>query len=150
MQDRYPQEPGIHKVLLVMYASDSTACTTNPNGDSVWPVYLTFGNLPMRFRYRAQNRCFPPVGFLPHLDGTADLKVLEPNFFLITFIQDTDQFRYMKRKTFHECYEVMNRSLMEKSKYGFRSGSFIIHPVLWATMLDQPEAATNALVYSTR
>lgn len=54
------------EVLAVILYSDETTVTQN-NRDTLWPIYMTLGNIPLHRRSHAGS--FQLLGFIPDASG---------------------------------------------------------------------------------
>jgi hypothetical protein len=89
--------PPMNHLLSVILYSDAT--TFDGLGKtSGHPVFLTLGNLPNRVRNSPESKVL--LGFLPRVQDSG--------------IKVTESFRSLQRETFHKCFDIMLRPLLEK------------------------------------
>jgi hypothetical protein len=88
--------PPMNNLLSIILYSDATFDGIGKT--SGHPVFLTLGNLPNRIRNSPESKVL--LGFLPKIQDSG--------------IKTSEHFRTLQRESFHKCFNIMLRPLLEK------------------------------------
>jgi hypothetical protein len=125
----------LNNLLSIILYSDAT--TFDGLGKtSGHPVFLTLGNLPNRVRNSPESKIL--LGFLPKLQDSG--------------IKTTESFRCLQRETFHKCFKIMLRPLLEKPDslyFGIKGREMIFGARILFFLADMLEADEVTATYKS-